>query len=88
MKNFLKKVKLNYALIAFMAYVGKMLCISPSFPEAIIVGFLAALYGYKLRIQLIEPKPVNESVRKEIQEIKNALSKVNLAKISETKKYF
>lgn len=90
MKEILKKIKFrfNFPLLAFMAYVAKMLVISPSFPDAIVMGVLAALLGYKMKVQMLEPKPMEDKVKKEIQEIKNALSKVNLAKITETKKYF
>lgn len=86
----LKKIKfrLNFPLLAVMAYVGKMLVISPSFPDAIIMGVLAGLLGYKMRMQLLEPKPISENLKKDVQEIKNALSKANLAKVTEPKRYF
>ena len=90
MKELLKRIqfKLNFPLLAFMAYVIKMLIISPSFPDAIIIGVLAGLLGYKMRLKLFEPKPVDDQIKKDVQEIKNALSRVNLAKVTEPKKYF
>lgn len=86
----LKKIKfrLNFPLLAFMAYVVKMLVISPSFPDAIVMAVLAGLLGYKMRMQTLEPKPINENLKKDVQEIKNALSRANLAKATEPKKYF
>ena len=88
MKDFLKKIKINYSLIAFFAYSIKLLILEASYADALVLACLAGLYGYKMRLKLAEPRDVNEDVRKEIAEIKTAMSKVNLAKISEIKKYF
>ncbi len=88
MKDFIKKIRINYALLAFFAYSVKLLIIEASYADGLVMSCLAALYGYKLRLQSIEPKEVNSDIKKEFQEIKNAMSKIELAKLGKTKKYY
>jgi hypothetical protein len=84
----IKEIKFNFALLAFVSYVIKMLILEPGYSDAIVIAVLAGLYGFKMKLQLMEPKKIDESTKKDVQEIKNALSKVNLAKIADPKKYF
>lgn len=89
MKELIKKIKLNYALLAFLGYAVKLLVIEVSYPDALVIACMAALYGWKMRIQLMEPrKDINADVIKDVQEIKNALSKANVAKIATEKKNY
>lgn len=84
----IKKIRVNYAFLLLLAYLVKMLVFVPDYPDALIIGFLAGLYGFKLKLRLNEPRPVDDNVKKDVQELKNAFSKLNLAKITETKKHF
>lgn len=84
----IKDIKINYSFLLLLAYLVKLLIFSADYPDALIIGFLAALYGYRMRIRLSEPRPIDDKLKKDVEELKNALSKVNLSKIAEPKKYF
>ncbi len=85
----LKSIQLNYAALAFLAYLIKLLAIGAGYPDALVIACLAGLCGYKMRMQLLQPRPVDAELKAEIQEIKNALSRANMAKVTNPdKKYF
>lgn len=84
----LKKIKINYPFMLLLAYLVKMVVFTADYPDALIIGFLCTLYGYKLRLKSIEPRQYDDNLKKDVQELKNAFSKLNLAKITEPKKYF
>jgi len=88
----IKKIgKINVSLISFLAYTTKMMIFSPSFADSIVVGVLAGLYGYSLYLKRFQPVMLDDRVQKDLLEVKSALSKLNLAKISspeQKKKYF
>lgn len=84
----LKKIKVNFALLLLLAYLAKLVIFSADYPDALIIACLTGLYGYKMKLKALEPKPVDDNLKKDVQELKNAFSKLNLAKITEPKKYF
>lgn len=86
----LKEINLNIPLIVFLGYSLKVLILSPSYPDAIVLAILSGVFAFKMRLEFLTPKvkPVSDSIKEDIAQIKSALSKVNLSKISESKKYF
>lgn len=84
----LKKIQLNFALIAFLAYIVKILILEASFADAIVAGVLAGLYGYSLYLKRFQPYKLDEEVRKDLTEVKNAMSKINFVKSQQNKRYF
>lgn len=94
MLEVLKKVKVNFALLAFLAYMIKMLFIAPSFPEVGIFFAVTAVYAFKMKLQLLEPKDLNknkveaEKMKLEIQELKKEISKLSIGKVTKPQKYF
>lgn len=89
MLSYLKKIEINVLLLAFAALLTKMLVISPSFPDAIIFMVMAGLYGFYLKIESLKPKVTKtDKLEEDIKELKNALSKGNVASITQPKKYF
>ncbi|HEY8390186.1 MAG TPA: hypothetical protein VIL26_04455 [Clostridia bacterium] len=94
MLEVVKKVKVNFALLAFLAYTVKMLVIAPTFPEVGIFFAIAAVYAFKMKLQLLEPKDLNknkieaEKMKAEIQELKKEISKLSIGKVAKPQKYF
>lgn len=77
----LKKInfkKANLPLIAFCAFLTKMLIFSPTYADGLIMGCLSAVLVYKMKYKLQEPQDINDKYKQEIQELKNAVSKVNM----------
>lgn len=72
----------NIPMIAFSLYVIKALVFSASYPDAIILAIISGLYGYGMKMNLLVPRNVPKDLEKDVQEIKNALSKVNLASVT------
>ena len=94
MLEVLKKVKVNFALLAFLVYMGKMLVIAPTSPKVGIFFAIAAVYAFKMKLQLLEPKDINknrieaEKMTVEIQELKKEISKLSIGKAAKPQKYF
>lgn len=88
MKKLFNKVTVNYPLIIIGVYLAKVVVQDATYPDAIVMACLSALYGYKLRMKSLEPKEVNGELKKQISEIRDAISKGNIAKIGEIKKYY
>lgn len=87
----LKNVKVNYALLAFLAFTAKVMVYSPTVADSIIMGVLAGLYGYSQYLRRFQPVQLDEAVAKELLEVRQALSKLNLLKLQEKRekpKYF
>ena len=78
----------NIPMIAFILYVGKVLLISASYQDAIVLAIVSGLFGYKMKMDLIKPVKPSDNLKKEVDDIKNALSKVNLASIGTPKRRF
>lgn len=75
----LKDLTPNFALIAFLAFTVKMLVFTASFPDALIMGVLAGLYGYTQYLKRFQPYTLDEAVRNDLIEVKTALAKLKLA---------
>lgn len=75
----LKNLKINFALIAFMAYAVKMILVSASFADSIVMGVLAATYGYTQFLKRFQPYKLDETVAQDLLEVKTALSKLKLS---------
>lgn len=71
----------NIPMIAFGLYVLKVVLLSPSYPDAIVLAILSGIYGYNMKMKLLAPQKPGDKLQGEINEIKSALSKVNLANI-------
>jgi len=87
----LKDLSLNYALIVFLIFVCKMIILTPSFADSIIVLVLASLYGYTQYLKQFQPYNLDKEVAKDLMEVKSALSKMNLIQATnklKDKKYF
>jgi hypothetical protein len=87
----LKDISLNYSLIVFLVFVGKMIILTPSFADSIIVLVLASLYGYTQYLKRFQPYNLDKEVAKDLLEVKSALSKMNFIKATDQvkeKRYF
>lgn len=88
--NNIKNVLLKVPLLAFIMYSTKLTFWSFSYPEAIVMALISAVYAFKMLLKSKEPKEVNVAIRQEIEHIKNHLSKMNIASIKpkDKKRYF
>ena len=89
----LKKLKsailgLNIPLLAFVAYTLKVLLISASFEDGLVLAIIAGLVGYKMKMDALKPEKPSQNLQNEVNEIKNALSKVNLASVTKPPRRF
>lgn len=84
----IKNLRINYAFLLLLVYLVKLMIFSADYPDALIIACLSGLYGYKMRLKLSEPRPVEDRLKKDVQELKDVFSKLNLAKITEPKKRF
>ena len=88
-------LKINIPLMLFIAYFLKICLESASFASGFTLLVITLTYTiskyFKLREPQKRPDRVKEEVDKisgEVKEIKAALSKVNVTKINQSKKYF
>lgn len=81
----LKKLQVNIALIAFACFTTKMIFISTSFPDSIIMLGLGALYGYTQYLKRFQPYNLDKAVAADLLEVKSALSKLNMIRATENK---
>lgn len=87
----LSNIQVNFALMAFIAFMVKVMVLEASFADSIILGVLATLYGYTHYLKRFQPYNLDEAVQKDLQEVKAALSKLNFAQSRENldkRKYF
>jgi len=85
--------KINLLLVVFLAFGVKNLFIAPNFASAAILAVLGAVYAGARFIALKEPqkapnrlKTELDKVQADVKEIKGALTKGNVAKISSKEK--
>ena len=86
-----KKVTINYSLLAFITFTVKMLILSPTYADSIIVCVLAGLYGYTQYLKKFQPFKLDKAVEQDLLEVKSALSRLNLSRSADkltNKKYF
>lgn len=76
--------------MAFIAFTIKMLVVNVSIADSIALAVLAGLYGYSQYLNRFQPFNLDEAVKKDLIEVKSALSKLNLAQATEkaTKKQY
>lgn len=87
----LKDLVINYSLIVFLAFIGKMMILQPTFADSIIVAVLAGLYGYSQYLKRFQPYNLDKEVQQDLIEVKTALSKLNMLRATDKlkeKKYF
>jgi len=88
--------KINLLLIVFLAYSGKFLFSAPNFASAAILAVLGSIYAVSRYIALKEPQRAPnrlkndvERIESDVREIKAALTKGNVAKITKKEqRYF
>ena len=80
MIDFIKKV--NYPLVLIIAYIVKLCIIAPTFPDAIVLAVLGAVYGirgyYITKDNLITENLFRDQVNRDIQLIQSHVSGINL----------
>lgn len=87
----IKSLKINFALIAFLCFTIKMIALSASPSDSVVMVVLGALYGYTQYLKRFEPYKLEDAVMKDLQEVKIALSQMKLRNAAEKmadKKYF
>lgn len=87
----IKKIELNFALIAFIAFSVKVLVFDASIADSLILGVLSGLYGYTQYLKRFQPYNLDEEVRADLSEVKSALSSLNMTRgmdSTQKKKYF
>lgn len=95
-KNLLNSLKngllgTNFALLAFISYVAKMLYFSPTFMDAPIFVAIAATFVYDKYLKSKKPDPVklNTEVQAQINELQKAVRDAQMEKnINKVKRYF
>lgn len=91
-KDLLSKIRINFALLAMTAYLVKILGVSTSYADSIVMLGLCGLYGFGKYLKAKEPKiTVDQQMREELKIVKDILSKVNLGKSlnnGKPKRYF
>lgn len=91
MKEKLKSLQINFALIMFLCFTAKTLIITPTIADSIILLGLGAVYGYTQFLKRFQPYKLDDAVMKDLLEVKTALSKLNMMRAAEKmteKKYF
>jgi hypothetical protein len=71
---------LNPSLVAFSLFLLRLTIYGASIGDAITLSALAALYGYNLYLSTIKTISVNDSVRKDLEEVKTMVTTLKLAK--------
>lgn len=90
----LKSLQVNFSLIAFSCFMTKVLVLSATIPDSIILLGLGGLYGYTQYLRRFQPQPykLDDIVMKDLLEVKAALSRMNLLNVASQaaapKKYF
>lgn len=87
----LKKLQVNFALVAFLSYTVKTVVVTAAFPDSIIMAVLASVYGYTQYLKRFQPYNLDKAVHNDLIEVKSALSKLNMIRATEKaadRKYF
>lgn len=87
----IKSLKINFALVAFLCFTIKMIAISATPADSVIMLVLGALYGYTQYLRRFEPYKLEDAVMNDLKEVKIALSQMKLRNAAEKmadKKYF
>lgn len=71
--------KINLPSVLFLAYTLKVLILSPSYPDSLILVIIAAAYSFNRYVTALEPKEVNTAIRRDVEELKGVVSKLNLS---------
>ncbi len=97
MNNALNSVKnallgTNFAMIAFVAYVSKIIYLGASLEDSLILLSISVLYGYNMHLKSKKPDPIqlNSEVQTQIIEIQRQIRDTQMEKnIKHTpKRYF
>lgn len=78
--------KINIPALIFLSYTIKVLVFSPNYPDALVLGIVAAAYSFNRYISALEPKEVNISIRRDVEELKSVVSKLNLSQFNPNQK--
>lgn len=79
----------NFVLAFFSVYLGKVLVFSPTYQDSIILLGIFSLFGYMTLLKSREPKEANAQLKKDVNDIKQAIGVLNLDKsIGNQKKPF
>lgn len=84
----------NIPMIAFILYVGKVLANSPTYQDAIVMAILSGVLAYKMKMEpIIENTKFalsrrDEKLNKDVQELKDAFSKINISQVSKPRSRF
>jgi hypothetical protein len=70
----------NFILAFFSVYLAKVLAFSATYQDSIILLGLFSLVGYMSLLKSREPKEVNAQLKKDIADLKQAISVLNLDK--------
>lgn len=90
----LKKLQVNFSLVAMAIFMGKMIITQPSFADSVIIAVLGVAYSYSQYLKRFQPYNLDAAIVKDLAEVKGALSKMNLIQARQTdpnapqKKYF
>lgn len=74
----MKLDKLPYGLLS--AYVAKLLYFGANVSDAIIVASLVGLVSFFYFVNSKKEQPINDEVKKDIEELKNRVSNISIAK--------
>jgi hypothetical protein len=87
----IKSLQINFALIAFLAFMVKVLTTDASIADSIILLGLGTVYSYTQYLKRFQPYKLDDAIIADLKEVKIAISKMNLIKASEKlteKRYF
>ena len=80
----MKKIKdmlmsINFALLGFIVLITRLGVYGLSYPEAIAAFALSSLYGFNMHLKHIKGPDINEQLKKDIAEVKGAMSALRIA---------
>jgi hypothetical protein len=81
----------NFAMIGFVAFLSKIVLITPNISDAIIMFAVCGLYGYTLYLKHKTPDPVrvNNELEKRLNDMNSHINALKLERgMSEKKKNF
>ena len=65
---------------AFIAFSGRLVVLGASIGDAMALGALAALYGFSLYLESVRQAPLNDQVKKELEELKTSVASLKLGR--------
>lgn len=87
----LKSLQINFALVALVCFMVKVLIVSNTIADSVILLGLSGLYGYTQYLKRFQPYKLDDAVMADLREVKSALTKLNMVRATEKlseKKYF